>query len=62
MTEGRTGMQELEKILEEIDFLDIIYDVDNGGCLLRQEDVVDVIAWRPLPEPHRPERSTDEKG
>ncbi len=21
-----------------------------------------VIAWRPLPEPHRPERSTDEKG
>lgn len=36
-------MQELEKILEEIDFLDIIYDVDNGGCLLRQEDVVDVI-------------------
>ena len=36
-------MQELEKILEEIDFLDIIYDVDNGGCLLRHEDVVDVI-------------------
>ena len=36
-------MQELEKILEEIDFLDIIYDVDNGGCLLRQEDVVDII-------------------
>lgn len=36
-------MQELEKILEDIDSLDIIYDVDNGECLLRQEDVVDVI-------------------
>lgn len=36
-------MQELEKILEEINLLDIIYDVDNGGCLLRQEDVEEII-------------------
>ena len=36
-------MQELEKILEDIDSLDIIYDVENGECLLRQEYVVDVI-------------------
>ena len=59
-------MQELEKILEEIDFLDIIYDVDNGGCLLRQEDVVDVIrkhmngGWIPV-EDRLPERTLDEK-
>ena len=106
-------MQELEKILEEINLLDIIYDLDNGGCLLRHEDVEeiirkhmndgwipakkkptedgfyvatmsgslvdqeepfvglaefedgewvdgdDVIAWRPLPEPYRPERSRE---
>ena len=104
-------MQELEKILEEINILNGIYDTDDGGCLLRQEDVEDiirkhmndgwipverglpeedgfyiatmdgkivgqeepfvglaefedgnwvdgddVIAWRPLPEPYRPER------
>lgn len=36
-------MRELEKILEEISLLDIIYDLDNGGCLLRQEDVENII-------------------
>ena len=36
-------MQELEKILEEINLLDIIYDLDNGGCLLRHEDVEEII-------------------
>lgn len=36
-------MQELEKILEEINLLDIIYDLDNGGCLLRHEDVEKII-------------------
>ena len=111
-------MQELEKILEEINILNGIYDTDDGGCLLRQEDVEDIIrkhmndgwipvsirmpekagtyiinvldgerdivtfakwqnrykrfdmtgaraywriiAWRPLPEPYRPERSEGE--
>lgn len=47
-------MQELEKILEEINLLDIIYDADNGGCLLRQEDVEEIIrkhmndGWIPM--------------
>ena len=36
-------MQELEKILEEINILNGIYDTDDGGCLLRQEDVEDII-------------------
>lgn len=36
-------MRELEKILEEINLLDIIYDLDNGGCLLRHEDVEKII-------------------
>lgn len=36
-------MQVLEKILEEINLLDIIYDLDNGGCLLRHEDVEEII-------------------
>ena len=36
-------MRELEKILEEISLLDIIYDLDNGGCLLRWEDVEKII-------------------
>ena len=36
-------MQKLEKILEEINLLDIIYDLDNGGCLLRHEDVEEII-------------------
>ena len=36
-------MQESEKILEEINLLDIIYDLDNGGCLLRHEDIEEII-------------------
>lgn len=36
-------MKEQEKILEEINLLDIIYDLDNGGCLLRHEDVEEII-------------------
>ena len=36
-------MQELEKILEEINLLDIICDLDNGGCLLSHEDVEEII-------------------
>lgn len=36
-------MQVLEEILEEINLLDIIYDLDNGGCLLRHEDVEEII-------------------
>ena len=54
-------MQELEKILEEINLLDIIYDVDNGGCLLRQEDVEEIIrkhmngGWIPVNKDHIPE-------
>lgn len=49
-------MRELEKILEEINLLDIIYDVDNGGCLLRHEDVEKIIqrhmndGWIPVDE------------
>ena len=49
-------MQELEKILEEINLLDIIYDLDNGGCLLRHEDVEKIIrnhmndGWIPVEE------------
>ena len=56
-------MQELEKILEEINILNGIYDTDDGGCLLRQEDVEDIIrkhmndGWisveERLPEPGR---------
>lgn len=49
-------MQELEKILEEINILNGIYDTDDGGCLLRQEDVEDIIrkhmndGWIPVEE------------
>lgn len=49
-------MRELEKILEEINLLDIIYDLDNGGCLLRHEDVEKIIhkymndGWIPAEE------------
>lgn len=49
-------MRELEKILEEINLLDIIYDLDNGGCLLRWEDVEKIIhkymndGWIPVEE------------
>ena len=59
-------MQELEKILEEINLLDIIYDVDNGGCLLRHEDVEKIIqrhmndGWIPVEE-QLPKRTLDEK-
>lgn len=59
-------MQKLEKILEEINLLDIIYDVDNGGCLLRHEDVEKIIqrhmndGWIPVEE-RLPKRTLDEK-
>lgn len=38
----RTDMQELEKILEEIDDLPVITDMDDG-CLLKYVDVEDII-------------------
>lgn len=59
-------MSQFDKILEEINFLDIIYDLDNGGCLLRHEDVEEIIrkhmndGWIPVEE-RLPKRTLGEK-
>lgn len=49
-------MNVLEKILEEISLLDIIFDLDYWECLLREKDVKDIICkhmddgWIPCSE------------